>query len=272
VLFGVAAVVLAVDQLTKAWALDALGSGRVIRLIGNWLTLRLVFNSGAALSLGSSMTWAFTILALGVAVGVMFYARRVKGTALAATLGLLLAGAGGNLVDRLARAPSFGQGHVVDFIGYGNLFVGNVADIAIVLAMILMVFGVLRGWGPVRPAAEGETAAGGDPDAADGDLDAAGVNSDVEAVADGVDGACGAAVDAGEANLDDVARGGDEAAAVSAEGEPAAGEADGRGEPAGGDVDPGTAADESIAATAEAGAPATADGIGHRVPQGQAAS
>ena len=41
-------------------------------------------------------------------------------------------GAVGNLIDRLARDPGLFRGHVVDFIDYGGLFVGNVADIAIV--------------------------------------------------------------------------------------------------------------------------------------------
>ena len=52
----------------------------------------------------------------------------------ALALGLLLGGALGNLTDRLLRAPGFGRGHVVDFIDYGGLFIGNVADIAIVAA------------------------------------------------------------------------------------------------------------------------------------------
>ena len=50
----------------------------------------------------------------------------------AVALGLLLGGALGNLVDRLLRAPGPGRGHVVDFIDYFGLFIGNVADVAIV--------------------------------------------------------------------------------------------------------------------------------------------
>ena len=54
-------------------------------------------------------------------------------------LGLLVGGAAGNLVDRLIQPPAFGQGHVVDFINYNNWFIGNVADIAIVLAVVGVV-------------------------------------------------------------------------------------------------------------------------------------
>ena len=59
---------------------------------------------------------------------------------------LLLGGAATHFGDRMFRAPSFGQGHVVDFIAYGNLFIGNVADIVIVgcgvAGVILMARGV----------------------------------------------------------------------------------------------------------------------------------
>ena len=55
------------------------------------------------------------------------------------TIGLLLGGAAGNLVDRVFRAPGLFRGHVVDFLDYFGLFIGNVADIAIVVAAGLVV-------------------------------------------------------------------------------------------------------------------------------------
>ena len=51
----------------------------------------------------------------------------------------------GNLLDRLFRDPGFPEGAVVDFIDYGGWFVGNVADIAIVLAVGLIALLTLRG-------------------------------------------------------------------------------------------------------------------------------
>jgi signal peptidase II len=146
-----ALVTYAIDQLTKVWALDALGDGHTVPLLGKALQLKLVHNSGAAFSIGSSMTWIFTVLAVAVVIGVIVVARQVKSRAWAVTLGLLLGGAIGNLTDRLVRPVSLGgphkigQGAVVDFIAYSHFFVGNVADIAIVGAMILMIIGVLRG-------------------------------------------------------------------------------------------------------------------------------
>ena len=62
-------------------------------------------------------------------------------------LGLLLGGALGNLIDRLSREPGFARGHVVDFIDYGDWFIGNVADIAIVVAACLIAILGLRGIG-----------------------------------------------------------------------------------------------------------------------------
>ena len=132
------------DQLTKVWALRALPN-HSIDLVAGWLVLRLSHNPGAALSMGTSITWVFTILALAVSVGIVVLARRVVSRTWALTLGLLLGGALGNLTDRLVRPPGPGRGAVVDFISYGSWFIGNVADIAIVGAMILMLIIAFKG-------------------------------------------------------------------------------------------------------------------------------
>lgn len=131
-----ALVVLVIDQVTKFLAIEALSDGSKIPLIGSWLSLQLTYNSGAAFSFASGATWIFTILATVVIVVVVRIARRIGSVWWAVCLGLLLGGAAGNLIDRLFREPSFGQGHVVDFLNYGDYFIGNVADIAIVVAAI----------------------------------------------------------------------------------------------------------------------------------------
>ncbi|MDM7856203.1 signal peptidase II [Cellulomonas alba] len=131
--------VLVVDQLTKAWALDALDDGVRRALVGDLLGLQLVFNPGAALSVATGMTWVLTLIAAGVVVVVVRASRRLGSAAWAVALGLLLGGALGNLVDRLVREPGVARGRVVDFIAYGDWFVGNVADIAIVVAAVMIV-------------------------------------------------------------------------------------------------------------------------------------
>ena len=62
-----------------------------------------------------------------------------------AIIGLLFGGSVGNLTDRMVREPGPGRGHVVDFIDYFGLFIGNVADIAIVGAAVLIGLLALRG-------------------------------------------------------------------------------------------------------------------------------
>jgi signal peptidase II len=139
----VAAAVVLVDQLTKQWALANLQEGVQKPILGEFLSLELVFNDGAAFSFGAGYTWVLTLLALAVTAGIIFYSRRAQSTFAAVLFGIGLGGAVGNLIDRLFRAPSFGQGHVVDMINYNNWFVGNVADIAIVgAALVFVIMGV----------------------------------------------------------------------------------------------------------------------------------
>ncbi|WFE24995.1 signal peptidase II [Solwaraspora sp. WMMD791] len=143
--FGIAATVLVVDQLTKMWAEATLTRGERTPLIGDALGIQLIYNPGAAFSMGENTTWVFTIAAaIGVGVTAWFAARaRSRGWAVA--LGLVLGGAFTHLLDRLFREPSFGQGHVVDFIAYFDWFIGNVADIALFFGVVTFLTLELRG-------------------------------------------------------------------------------------------------------------------------------
>lgn len=134
VLWGLTLGVVGVDQLTKAWALHALADGQRLDVLGGWFGLVLVRNPGAAFSFATGQTWVFTVVALVVCAVVIRVSRRLASMWWAVALGLVLGGAVGNLVDRLARSPGVFRGHVIDFIDYGGFFVGNVADIAIVCA------------------------------------------------------------------------------------------------------------------------------------------
>lgn len=140
----IAAVTIAIDQVTKFLAERHLVPGQRTDLLGDFLGLRLVYNPGAAFSFGTGATWLLTLLATVVAVVIIRIARRVTSWSWIWALSLLLGGAVGNLIDRFFKAPGFPEGHVVDFIDYG-IFVGNVADIAIVLAAIFMVYLGMRG-------------------------------------------------------------------------------------------------------------------------------
>jgi signal peptidase II len=122
-----------VDQVTKALAVANLTPGEYVPLLGDAFGLMLVYNPGAAFSFATGSTWIFTIVATVVTVVIIRVARRLGSLGWALALGALLGGNLGNLMDRLFREPGFARGHVVDFLDYGGLFVGNVADIAIVL-------------------------------------------------------------------------------------------------------------------------------------------
>jgi signal peptidase II len=150
---GVALVVLTVDQLSKAWAEANLPIGVRFPVLGDALGIRLIYNPGAAFSIGTSATWVFTIAAAGAVVAASWFTWRVRSRPWAICLGLFLGGAVTHLLDRLLRAPSFGQGHVVDFIAYFDWFVGNVADIALFAAGVLIVTLSTLGFTP-RPATQ----------------------------------------------------------------------------------------------------------------------
>lgn len=122
----------AADQGTKWLALRNLSETEVVPLVDGWLALRLLFNPGAAFSLGEGTTWLFTGVAVVVVVVIVRVSRQLGSRRWAVALGLLLSGALGNLTDRLVREPGFGRGHVIDFIAYRDWFVGNVADVWIV--------------------------------------------------------------------------------------------------------------------------------------------
>lgn len=138
-------VVLGSDQATKYLAEARLDSGVFVSLWADYLGLQLVYNSGAAFGLADGLTWVLTIVAIVVAVAVVRFARKLGSVTWAVALGLLLGGCLGNLYDRLAREPGIGRGHVVDFINYNGWFIGNVADIAIVVAAGLIVILALAG-------------------------------------------------------------------------------------------------------------------------------
>jgi lipoprotein signal peptidase len=149
ILLAAALVVYGVDQLSKYLVVTNLTEGEVVPVLGNVLQWQFVRNPGAAFSLASGMTWIFTILAAGVITFIAWFARRIRSIAWALVFGLLLGGVLGNLTDRLLREPSFGLGHVIDFISTPWLIpaIYNIADIAILSSMALFMLLTIRGVG-----------------------------------------------------------------------------------------------------------------------------
>jgi signal peptidase II len=138
-----AVLVLALDQLSKAWIVSHMPYGG-IRTLLPVLDITLRYNRGAAWSMLDSASgwqrWLFSALAVIVGVGLLVWLRRINGRTqklLALSLSLILAGAFGNLIDRLH------SGQVVDFIlahWHDAQFPAfNVADSAITVGAALML-------------------------------------------------------------------------------------------------------------------------------------
>jgi len=142
-LFGIAGVVVALDQWTK-WLVRANlpFQGTWLPEWLNWLSpyARIVhwYNSGAAFGMFQNGNLIFTILAFIVIGAIIYYYPRVESDdwTLKLAMGLQLSGAAGNLIDRLI------MGKVTDFISVGTFPVFNVADSSITVGVIILLLGV----------------------------------------------------------------------------------------------------------------------------------
>jgi signal peptidase II len=133
--------IVGLDQLTKAWAVSALADGPQ-RLFGN-VRFELARNSGSAFSRFQGYTPILAVLAIVIAILIARTLRQTRDRWMLVGLVLVLGGALGNLVDRLARSPGFLRGHVVDFVAVGWFPVFNVADSCITVGAIILVVRML---------------------------------------------------------------------------------------------------------------------------------
>ncbi|MCW2600977.1 MAG: peptidase signal peptidase [Frankiales bacterium] len=130
---------------TKVLVVAHLEGKAPIKVLGGLVSLAVSRNSGAAFSFAEGATVLFTLVALAVAVVIVRTLPRLRSVGWAVTLGLLLGGALGNLIDRLLRAPGVGRGAVVDFISVPHFATFNVADSGITVGAVLAVLLSLRG-------------------------------------------------------------------------------------------------------------------------------
>lgn len=133
------------DQLSKFWVQKTMTLGESITLIEGFFRWRYILNPGAAFSMGENHTWIFTLIMLVAALICAVSLVRARARSWVIALSLLLGGILGNLTDRLFREPSFGMGHVVDFISVGNFAIFNIADSCICVSMAIIVYLVFRG-------------------------------------------------------------------------------------------------------------------------------
>ena len=139
----IAILVVAVDQLTKAWALATLDD-RDIDVIWT-LRFHLTRNSGMAFSRGEGLGPVIGVLALVVVAALLVSLRRQTSASSTIAVGLVIGGAAGNVVDRLFRSPGWLRGAVIDFIDLQWWPIFNVADMAITVGGLLLVLGSLAG-------------------------------------------------------------------------------------------------------------------------------
>lgn len=143
---GVAVVVVLLDQVTKITMTRLLAYGQA-EYVNHYLNLVMVYNKGAAFSFLSDQSgwqrYFFSALAAGVSIFIVWMLNRNANERLFCwSLSLILGGAVGNLIDRLA------YGHVIDFLDFHlNAWhwpAFNVADSAITIGAALFVLDELR--------------------------------------------------------------------------------------------------------------------------------
>ena len=132
-----AAAAVGADAASKAWARAALGHAGVVWPWRPWLSLQLLYNSGATLGVGAAHEpWITAFSAVAVAVLVVLAVRSERG---GIGLALMLGGAAGNLVSRLS------QGAVTDFIRvwfWPGIF--NLADVFLRVGALVLLVSLFR--------------------------------------------------------------------------------------------------------------------------------
>ncbi len=163
ILAGVSGFVISLDQWTKWLVRENIEFGA--QWLPDWLIwlspyARIVhwYNSGAAFGMFQNGNLVFTTLAFLVIGAIIYYYPQVEAEdwTLKLAMGLQLAGAAGNLIDRLI------MGKVTDFISVGSFPVFNVADSSITVGVIVLLLGVWIKEQQDRKAAA-QLAAAGEP-------------------------------------------------------------------------------------------------------------
>jgi signal peptidase II len=137
VFFGLAGIVVVLDQLTKAILVANLDPGEVVAVLGDYVRLVFSQNTGALFGLFRDQALLFAAASIGV-VGliVYFHGQAERSLYLSIALGFLLGGAIGNMADRIRL------GYVVDFVDIGiggfRWYTFNVADAAISTAIVML--------------------------------------------------------------------------------------------------------------------------------------
>jgi signal peptidase II len=153
---AIALSVIALDQLTKHWAVTSLGTDREIDLFWT-LRFNLAFNTGMSFSRGAGMGPLISVIAVVVIVILLRSTRTPHSRLTLVAIGAIVGGAAGNVIDRLFRGEAWSRGAVVDFIDPQWFPIFNVADSAIVVgAALLILNSILSARAHRRESGDGE--------------------------------------------------------------------------------------------------------------------
>lgn len=146
--YGMAAVIIVLDQLTKAWVLSAIGAESVAHIPDGYpiaevlppvFNLTYVLNTGVSFGLfgGGAARWGLAVFSIVVSGLLGWWALRADRRLLIAAIGLIMGGALGNVIDRIRF------GGVVDFLDFSGTglfpWIFNIADSAISVGIVLLI-------------------------------------------------------------------------------------------------------------------------------------
>jgi signal peptidase II len=160
VAFAIAAVVVGLDQLSKALAVDLLAGRGVVSIPGGLVHLSVYRNFAGSGNRLAGHPLLVSLLALLAVAALAAGATRMRSRIMAAAIGLMLGGGVGNLLDRVLRAPGPLRGGVVDWLQpAGTTGWMNLADLAISAGVAVVVIAALLGaWrSRARPTVPHET-------------------------------------------------------------------------------------------------------------------
>ncbi len=144
-LYGFSLMIILFDQLIKNGLLFFMSFGQSITIIPNFFSITLVGNTGGAFSILSSST--ILLIVISIVFLNLIYFLFIRGKKLSdfdqVTYGILIGGITGNLIDRVVHMQ------VIDYLDF-NIFgyafpIFNLADIAIVISMFLIIIQVIKG-------------------------------------------------------------------------------------------------------------------------------
>lgn len=132
--FAIAVVVFVLDRITKTLVASQVAYGTEVPVLGHFVGITNVRNSGAAFGFAPAGASIFLIASVVVAIGLVVYVVRNPGTSWNdGVLGLILGGTVGNGYDRIV------YGTVTDFVNVHFWPVFNVADSAISVGVVLLI-------------------------------------------------------------------------------------------------------------------------------------